>query len=125
VTGGVHCEVVARDPIRSRHPLATRTGFHALASMIAAGQHWRPLTARGKTALRDAYRAALAAAQVGDRIPLPTLPDGTHRATVHALTRRGLVADGRLTPLAVEVCAWALLGEERPVRDTPATGGQL
>lgn len=120
-----HCEVVGWDPIPTRHLLATRSGAHALVNMLAAGQHWRPVTAAGKAALRAAYRAALATAHPGDRIPLPALPDDVHPATARSLERRGLVADGRLTPLAVSVCAWALLGDKRPVDTTHPTGGRL
>jgi hypothetical protein len=120
-----YCEVTARDPIPSRHPLAHRSGVHALANMMAADRHWRPLTDRGRAALATAYRAALDGAQPGDRIPLPTLPDDTHPATVRALERRGLVADSALTGLGVTVCAWALLGEKRPVHTLPGSGGRL
>ena len=55
------CEVVGRDPIRSRHPLATRGGVHALVALLGAGQHWRPISKPGKAALRAAYYAALRA----------------------------------------------------------------
>ena len=126
-----YCEVAAHDPIPSRHPLAHRSGIHALANMIAADQHWRPLTDRAKTALATAYRASLDGAQPGARIPLPALPDDTHPATVRALERRGLVATVdsestvRLTALGVSVCAWSLLGEQRPVQTVPDTGGRL
>ena len=133
-----YCEVAAHDRIPSRHPLAHRSGVHALANLIAADQHWRRLTDRGKAALTTAYRAALDGAQPGDRIPLPALPDGTHPATVHALIRRGLVERSRpqgstldsestvrLTPEAVWLCAWALLGERRPVDTVPDAGGRL
>ena len=93
-----------------RHPLAHRSGVELLARMVAADQHWRPLTARQRTALRRAYQQALADA-VRDRldeVPLPALPDDVHPATLRALHRRGLAADGRLTPLAVEVVAVTL-----------------
>jgi hypothetical protein len=120
-----YCEVAAHERIPSRHPLAHRSGVHALANLIAAGQHWRPLTDRGRAALTTAYRAALDGAQPGDRIPLPALPDDTHPATARALERRGLAADGRLTELGVTVCAWALLGERRPVQTVPPQGGAL
>ena len=93
-----------------RHPLAHRSGVELLARMVAAAQHWRPLTARQRTALRRAYQTALADAVRGGHaeVPLPALPDDVHPATLRALTRRGLAADGRLTPLAVEVVAVTL-----------------
>ena len=42
------------------------------------------------------------------QIPLPALPEDTHPLTVRALARRGLVADGRLTPAAVELARLAV-----------------
>lgn len=125
------CEVVERDPIRSRHPLATQSGVNALLNIIAADRVWRPVAPCGKWALRRAYSRALAEAQADGltRIPLPKLGDDVHRATVRSLERRGLAADGALTSLAVAVLHWALpLDDERrqrPVDTVQPTGGVL
>jgi hypothetical protein len=114
---------------RTPHPLATRGGIEMLGMLIAADQHWRPLTARQKVVLAEAYRAALAAVPVdvpdGTEVPLPVLPDGVHPATARSLHRRGLAADGRLTLLGVEVCSYALLRDDRPVHTRATTGGLL
>lgn len=116
-----------------RHPLATQTGVQAFAALLTADRLWRPLTARQKTVLRTAYDRALAAAlAAGDtEIPLPELPDDTHPVTARSLGRRGLVADGRLTGLAVEVCRWAIPFERdwqarrRAVETVTVRGGVL
>lgn len=108
-----------------RHPLATRRGMLALSECFAASQHWRSLSERQRTALRTAYRQALAAARPGDTVPLPPLPADTHPATARSLTRRGLASGGKLTPLAVEVVRWCGDMRPRPVVDAPAVGGQL
>jgi hypothetical protein len=111
---------------RVQHPLATRGGIELLGLLLAAGQHWRPLTARQRTALRTAYQRAIAAiphdAPDGTVVPLPQLPAGTHRATVRSLIRRDLATpDGRLTILAVEVLAH-VPDDKRPVESvTPRT----
>lgn len=118
------CRVVEVQPI-GPHPLARRDGIHALAAILAARSHWRPLTARQKTALQAAYDHALATAGVGERVPLPALPADTHPATVRALARRGLAADGAMTGLAVEVVRWAGARRERPVTDADVTGERL
>lgn len=120
-------QVVEGHRIATKHPLATRTGVDALLHMLAADQHWRPVSAAGKAALRLAYTRALAEAVADglDVVPMPQLGD-VHPATVRALERRGMVADGRLTPLAVEVVRWVgELPDRRPVDTTPTVGGHL
>lgn len=115
-------------PTPCRHPLATRSGAELLGMMIAADQHWRPLTARQKTALRTAYQDALAAIPDGTPdgtvVPLPLLPHGTHPATARSLNRRGLAADGRLTTLAIEVLRY-VPPEARQTVTTHSTGDVL
>jgi hypothetical protein len=95
-----------------RYPLATRSGVELLGLILAADEHWRPLTRLQRAALRCGYHNMLAAVQTvaaedvppeGLLVDLPELLPDTHAATVRALERRGLAADGRLTPLAVEV----------------------
>src|SRR5689334_5507386 len=88
------CRVVDRPRIPSRHPLAHRSGVEALASILAADQHWRAVSKPGKASLRLAYTQALAAAVAAgaERVPLPRLGD-VHPATLRGLQRRGLVAD--------------------------------
>jgi hypothetical protein len=90
------------------HPLATRSGAELLLLIVAAMQHWAPLTERQRTALRVAYRHALDAAVAsgvkdGDEVELPALPADTHPATARSLERRRLVAGGQLTELGAEV----------------------
>lgn len=125
----VRVQVARRHHPRTPHPLATRGGIELLGMLIAADQHWRPLTARQKTVLAEAYRMALAGlpddVPDGAEIPLPALPGGVHPATLRSLHRRGLATDGRLTPLGVEVCSYALLREDRPVHTRATTGGLL
>jgi hypothetical protein len=122
-------QVQRRHHPRTPHPLATRSGIELLGMLIAADQHWRPLSARQKTVLTEAYRTALAAVPDdvpdGTTVPLPVLPDGVHPATLRSLHRRGLATDGRLTPLGVEVCSYALLRQDRPVHTRATTGGLL
>ncbi|OSY36109.1 MULTISPECIES: hypothetical protein [Pseudonocardia] len=89
------------------YPLATRSGIETLGLILAAGEHWSPLTARQKIVLSEAYHHTLDGLADGDVVPLPALPAGVHPATVRSLERRGLVADGALTALAVEVVGWA------------------
>ena len=121
------CAVRCVEYTPTDHPLATRHGAHMLINLIAADQVWRRVSARGRTALRDAYltaqRDAVAAGQTTG-IPLPKLVGDVHPATGRALVRRRLVADGRLTGLGVEVVRWADL-PRRPVRDVDTTGGAL
>lgn len=105
--------------IAVRHPLATRTGIEQIGLVLAAGEHWRPLTAAQRAALRRAVKAALA----GDDQALPELPADTHPATARSLQRRGLAADGRLTALAVDVVAYAV--DRRPVRTADTTQDRL
>ncbi|WP_181778948.1 hypothetical protein [Pseudonocardia pini] len=124
------CQVVEREPLdaaTAAHPLATPTGVELLTRMLAADRLFRPLTRRARAAIVNPVRAALASAQPGDVLPLPALPDGTHPLTVRALTRRGLAADGRLTPLAVEVVQLAepLHRKPRPVETVATVGGVL
>jgi hypothetical protein len=109
-------ERVAAVRIAVRHPLATRRGMVELGLILAAAEHWRPLTQAQRTALRLAVKASLAAPgpAEGTPRPLPELPADTHPATVRSLKRRGLVADGRLTALAVDVVAHAV--DRRPIR---------
>lgn len=90
------------------HPLATRTGLELLMQTLTAGRVWDPLTARQKrvlsTACSTAMSEALAAGgDVGTVVPLPPLVGRVAASTVASLERRGLVADGALTELAVEV----------------------
>ena len=107
--GAVHLRRVQPLPERVRaHPLATQQGVDLLLRMVAADDQWRPLTVRQQSALFDAYVAALysaSAAGGGEEValPLPALLAGVHGRTVSSLERRGLVAGGALTPLAVEV----------------------
>lgn len=89
-----------------RHPLATLDGVRLVGLMIAADGHWRPLTASCRDALRRAVSTVELPADIpgdGVLVELPALPDGTHPATARALTRRGLVADGRVTLLGLQV----------------------
>lgn len=101
--------VERRQPVPAevrKHPLAHRSGIELLCLILAAGEHWRPLSERQRDALRRAYRTtvdALRPEDEGTTIPPPLLPDDTHAATVRSLERRGLAADGRMTPLAVQV----------------------
>lgn len=130
-TAATVCRVAPVRPLPARYPLAHRSGLEALALMIAADQVWRPLTARQQTALRTAYQRALrdAVRDGATEIPLPALPDRTHPATARSLTRRGLATDGRLTPLAVEVVAWALPVQQhrqrRAIETVPPRGDLL
>jgi len=107
--GVVHLRRVQPLPEHVRaHPLATQQGVDLLLRMVAADDQWRPLTVRQRSALFDAYVAALysaSAAGGGEEValPLPALLAGVHGRTVSSLERRGLVAGGALTPLAVEV----------------------
>jgi len=107
--GAVHLRRVQPLPEHVRaHPLATQQGVDLLLRMVAADDQWRPLTVRQRSALFDAYVAALysaSAAGGGEEValPLPALLAGVHGRTVSSLERRGLVAGGALTPLAVEV----------------------
>lgn len=113
------------------HPLATQSGVDALLHIIAADQHWRPISKAGKAALRRAYTRALAEAVAdgADVAPMPTLGDDVHPATVRALTARQLVADGALTGLAVEVLRWVLPLDDhrrpRPAVTVRPVGGVL
>lgn len=114
-------------PAPEPYPLATRTGVELLVRILAAGQHWRPLTGLQRSALRRAYQAGLAAipddVPGGTLVPLPELPDDVHPATTRSLVRRGLAADGRLTLLAIEVITYAV--DRRPIRTVTTTGGVL
>lgn len=90
------------------HPLATRNGLELLMQTLAAGRVWDPLTKRQKQVLSRACSTAMAealaaGADVGTEIPLPALVGRVAASTVASLERRGLVADGALTELAVEV----------------------
>jgi hypothetical protein len=90
------------------HPLATRNGLELLMQTLAAGRVWDPLTKRQKQVLVMACTTAMAEAlaaggDVGTEVPLPALVGRVAASTVASLERRGLVADGALTELAVEV----------------------
>lgn len=90
------------------HPLATRTGLELLMQVLAAGQVWDPLTKHQKRVLVTACTTAMAKAlaaggDVGTEVPLPALVGRVAASTAASLERRGLVADGALTELAVEV----------------------
>lgn len=121
------CRLEPVPQIPHRHPLATRSGIEALSQIIAADRHWRPLSTRCRDALRAAYMQALrdALATGTNEVALPLVPKGTHPATMRSLTRRGLVADGRLTALAVEVTRWAPKTRGRPVSTAQPVGGAL
>lgn len=116
-------------PGPSEYALATRTGVELLGLILAASQHWRPLTACQRHALRCAVRDALAAIPAdiadGSVVPLPLLPAGTRPATARSLERRGLAADGRLTPLAVEIVEYAAIPDARDVTTVQPVGGVL
>jgi hypothetical protein len=106
--GTVRIERQRGSAVAHAHPLATRRGAELLAQLLAAGQVWDPLTARQKRVLSEAYSTALAAALAaggddGTEVPLPRLVGRVAASTVASLERRGLVADGALTELAVEV----------------------
>ncbi len=105
-----------------RHPLATLTGIELFGMILAADHHWRPLTARQKTALTAAYDEALHALPPGTPdgtlVPLPPLQAGTHPSTLKSLVRRHLAtSDGRLTLLAVEVLTHRLPDKPSPAHD--------
>lgn len=99
-----------------RYPLAHRSGIQMFVLMMAADHHWRPLTARQKQALSEAYHHAFDGLTEGDELPLPPLLAGVDPRTVRALERRHLIADGALTALAVEVVGWAEPLEEQKRR---------
>lgn len=110
-----------------KYPLATREGLNLVMAMIAADQHWKPLSGLQREALRRAYLAAVAAVPAdtpeGTAVEWPALSADVHAATRRSLQRRGLVADGRdgrLTALAVEVVQLADRNR-RPVVTAPAT----
>lgn len=121
------CRLESIPQIHHRYPLATRSGIEALVQVLEAGKHWNPLTTRCRDALRTAYMRALreALATGTNKIALPLIPEDAHPATVRALTRRGLAADGRLTPLAVEVTRWAPKTHGRPVSTVQPEGDAL
>ena len=130
--GEVHLRRVRPLPTHVRaHPLATQQGVDLLLRMIAADHQWRPLTVRQQAALFDAYVAALraaAAAGGGEEValPLPALLAGVHGRTVSSLERRGLVAGGALTPLAVEVVSLVphQPNKRRQVKTFPLANGE-
>lgn len=115
-------------PRVGQHLLATRGGIELLGLALAAGRHWQALTERQRVVLREAYRAGVAAlpADVPDGavVPAPQLSPGAHPATVRALERKGLVADGRITALAAEIVAYTV-DVARPVRTEAPRGGHL
>ena len=91
-----------------RHPLATRTGIELLGLILAASEHWQPLTRKQRAALRWAYRAAMDAVPAdipaeGVAVELPSFRADVHPSTVRSLERRGLAAQGRLTVLGAQV----------------------
>ena len=130
--GVVHLRRVRPLPERVRaHPLATQQGVDLLLRMVAADDQWRPLTVRQRSALFDAYVAALysaSAAGGGEEValPLPALLAGVHGRTVSSLERRGLVAGGALTPLAVEVVSLVphQPNKRRQVKTSPLANGE-
>ena len=125
MTADVTCRVERIEPIPVRYPLAHRSGVHAMVNMLEAGRHWSPLTRRCRDAVRTAYLTALRDAADGSTIPLPQLVGDLHPATVRALTRRGLVADGALTALGVETYRWAGKYEDRSTVVAQPVGGVL
>ena len=131
--GVVHLRRVRPLPGHVRaHPLATQQGVDLLLRMFAADDRWRSLTVRQRSALFDAYVAALYAASAaggGEEevvLPLPALLAGVHGRTVSSLERRGLVAGGALTPLAVEVVSLVphQPNKRRPVKTSPLANGE-
>lgn len=102
------------------HPLAARRRTERTRLLLAAAEHWRPLTRRQRAAIRLAVHIARREPAPATGRPLPQLPADTHPATARSLKRRGLVADGRLTALAVDVVAHAI--DRRPVRTATTTG---
>lgn len=130
--GAVHLRRVRPLPEHVRaHPLATQQGVNLLLRMVAADDQWRPLTVRQRSALFDAYVAALysaSAAGGGEEValPLPALLAGVHGRTVSSLERRGLVAGGALTPLAVEVVSLVphQPNKRRQVKTSPLANGE-
>lgn len=104
-----------------KYPLATKGGIELLGMILAADDHWRPLSDRQQRALSDAYQCTLddAVRDGVTTVPAPLLGADVHPLTRRALVRRGLVDDeSRLTPLAVEVLryAWYLRKPEQGER---------
>ncbi len=113
--------VLPRAPLTAeqrRHPLATRTGVELVGLMLAADERWRPLSVRQKAALRAALAAAIPDELPADGalVELPALPADTHPATVAALARRGLAADGHATILGLQVAQYGDRPNVRAVR---------
>lgn len=115
------------------HPLATRRGVELFGLILAAGEHWRPLTKTQRAALRRGYLDLIRtvrdvdATTVPDEglpIDLPALPGDVHAATARSLQRRGLVDNGRLTMLAIGVVRYAD-HDRRPVTTARTIGGAL
>lgn len=84
---------------------ARRIGRRPLCGFTAALRLWGRLSRAGRCALVVAYSDAVETARPGAVLPLPRLDPGADPRTVAALRRHGLVADGALTPFAVEVLA--------------------
>lgn len=121
MTGSVLRVVRVEPGRRVAHPLASGPGV-AGERLLAAKQLWQPLSERARTALRVGYRRGLEEARAagvpdGGAIEFPLIPADTHPHSVRALERRGLVADGRLTALGIEVTrlAMAAAKDRRPI----------
>ncbi|MGL5908714.1 MAG: hypothetical protein ACRCZP_01855 [Phycicoccus sp.] len=119
-------------PEAALYPLATKTGIELLGLVLAAYEHWQPLTRRQRSVLRAAahevFTASFTAMNADGvdavEVELPRLAAGTHPLTVASLQRRHLAHNGRITLLGVQVVQYGDR-DDRPARTTQPAGDVL
>lgn len=96
-----------RDTTRT-HPLATLQGLRLLTQCLAAGDLWRGCTPTQRQVLRSRYQTVRAEVERAGELREPVRPVAVDAkpATLAALERRGLVADGVLTGDGLAVVWW-------------------
>lgn len=131
-------ELVVKPPLSreaATHPLAHQYGIEALLQALPAYDAWASCTRGMRCVLRRMYDQLHQQANTtppGTALDLSAVPVTGHHRTLAALARRGLVADGHLTPLGGLTVHWCAgpkritpydPGEHLPAAQT--TGGRL
>jgi hypothetical protein len=121
-----HGELVVKPPLSreaAAHPLAHQSGIEALLQALPAFRAWASCSRLGRCVLRRMYDELHQLASTtppGTALDLSAVPVTGHPATLAALARRGLVADGHLTPLGGLTVHWCA----GPTRSTPYDPGE-
>lgn len=92
-----------------RHPLASKAGFAMFVELLESDLHWSACTKPQRRLISLLCEPIIPLIVKRKRLveaDLPLLPVSTLPATVAALNRRGMAANGRLTGKAVHAYYW-------------------